>query len=220
MSQPGYVITQQKPQGLLILGFGGHARAVADVALAMGITQLAFEDKKARPGESFNGYQVRARWDEPLPEGWAAFGASGNGVEREAQWCRINAADWPRATLIAPSASVGVGCQLGPGSIVGHQAHIGPKVKVGVGCIINSGAVVDHEAVVGDFTHVSINATVAGRCQIGRQVMLGAGAVVIDKVCVGGGIVVGAGTVVISDIWEPGTYVGVPARMLLKKGVV
>jgi UDP-N-acetylbacillosamine N-acetyltransferase len=39
--------------GLLILGFGGHARSVADVAIASGITQLCFIDANAKPNESF-----------------------------------------------------------------------------------------------------------------------------------------------------------------------
>lgn len=208
------VSTQQPepmPQGLLILGFGGHARAVADVALAMGITQLAFEDAHARPGEHFQGYPVRAAWVGQLPPGWAAFAAAGHGEDRSIQCRRIDAEGWTMATLIAPSASLGVGCCVGRGSMVGQQAHLGPEAHVGAGCIINSGAVVDHESHIGDFSHVSVNATVAGRCRIGRHVMIGAGATVIDKRIVEDIITVGAGAVVIRDLLKPGTYVGVPA---------
>lgn len=203
------------PVGLLILGFGGHARAVADVALSMGIRHLAFEEYQARAGECFHGFEVVQCWDIPLPDGWAAFGAAGNGEDREAQHGRISAFGWPLATLVAPSASLGVDCQLGPGSMVGHQAHVGPLARIGTGCIINSGAVVDHESVIGDFTHVSVNTTVAGRCSIGSHVTLGAGAVVIDKVSISDGIVVGAGAVVTRPLVRKGTYVGVPARHLI-----
>lgn len=205
------------PGGLLILGFGGHARAVADVAIAMGITELAFEDASARSGEHFQGFQVVPVWELPLPDGWMAFGAAGHSAQRQAQLARIRTAGWPLATLVAPSASLGAGCTIGPGTIVGQQAHVGPMAMVGDGCIINSGAVVDHESKVGDFTHISVNASVAGRCSIGCNVMLGAGATVIDKVTIGDGIVLGAGTVVVKNLIQSGTYVGVPARLLKER---
>lgn len=202
------------PKGLLILGFGGHARSVADVALSMGIRHLCFEDAHARSGENFLGHSVRGKWIEPLPDDWAVFPASGHSEEREAQCRRIRLHNWPLATLIAPSATLGAGCIIGCGTLVAHQAHIGPSVHIGEGCIINSGSVVDHESIIGDFSHVSVNATVAGRCRLGREVMLGAGATVIDKMVITDAVIVGAGGVVIDPVLVPGTYVGVPVRRL------
>ena len=43
---------------------------------------------------------------------------------------------------------------------------------------------------------------------------IGVGAVVRDFVQIGSNIVVGAGAVVVKDLLEPGTYVGCPARLL------
>ena len=54
----------------------------------------------------------------------------------------------------------------------------------------------------------------AGRCHIGRLVMIGAGATVIDRIRICDNVVIGAGTTVVRDIIEPGTYVGTPARRL------
>ena len=39
---------QAPPLGLYILGFGGHARSVADIALAMGVQQLVFQPLRSR----------------------------------------------------------------------------------------------------------------------------------------------------------------------------
>lgn len=202
------------PRGLLILGFGGHARAVADVALSMGVSHLAFEQEGAREDEHFQGFKVYPYWEGGVPNSWAVFCAAGDGAEREKQCTRVIEAGWSLATLISPRASLGVGCHISPGCFVGHQAHIGPMARMGMGCIINSGAVVEHETELKDFVHVSVNATVAGRCKIGRQVWLGAGSIIIDKVVIGEHVVVGAGAVVIADLPESGTYVGVPAVRL------
>jgi UDP-N-acetylbacillosamine N-acetyltransferase len=197
---------------LLILGFGGHARSVADIALCSGMHCLRFYDVNARIGEQFNGFPAIAILPKVLPDGWAFLPAAGDNDARQQQlgWF---AAD-RLATLISPRAYLGVMVSVGAGSLVAHSAHLGPAVEVGSGAIINTGAIVDHESTVGDSSHISVGATVAGRCRIGRRVMIGAGAIVRDGLCIGDDIIIGAGAVVVSDLLQPGVYVGVPARPL------
>lgn len=202
--------------GLLIFGFGGHARAVADVAFAAGISDFCFIDSNAREGESFLGYPVIKQWDGALPEGWQAFSAAGDNIRRQ-QYCEhIKALGWPLATLIAPSATIGIGSKITEGCLIAHHAHIGPMVSVGKACIINTGAVVEHESKVGDFVHISVNATVAGRSSIGDYGFIGAGATVIDGISICNNVIVGAGSVVIRNIDCSGVYVGSPACRLQK----
>src|SRR6185369_10618912 len=93
-------------RGLVILGFGGHARSVADVALAAGFEQLIFVEPTASPGESLWGHPVRTTFDGPLPQEWQAFPASGDNRVRQAQVMEIQDRGWPLATLIAPSATI------------------------------------------------------------------------------------------------------------------
>ncbi|MBS0515144.1 MAG: NeuD/PglB/VioB family sugar acetyltransferase [Proteobacteria bacterium] len=202
------------PTGLLIHGFGGHARSVADIALACGVAQLLFIDANARPGESFHGFEVRSEWGGPLPPGWAVFSASGNGATRRRQIAAFRQAGLPIATLVAPDATLGFGSRIGVGTLVARSAHVGPDAVVGEGCIINTGAIVEHECTIGDWTHVSVNATIAGRSRIGAACMIGAGATVIDGVGVCDRVVVGAGAVVVRLIDVAGVYAGVPARVL------
>jgi UDP-N-acetylbacillosamine N-acetyltransferase len=205
------------PSGLVVFGFGGHARSVADVALTLGIKGLIFVDEAAQASESLWGFPVRKTFDDPLPDGWQSFAASGDNQARQAQIATIRGKSWPLATLIAPSATIGHQTGISDGSFIAHHAHVGPLTKIGTGCIINTGAVVDHECMIGDYTHVSVNSTVAGRCRLGSLVFLGAGAVVIDKVSIANRITVGAGSVVVEPLVEPGTYAGVPARSIKVK---
>lgn len=202
-----------RPAGLLILGFGGHARSVADVALAGGIEHLRFVDANARPGETLAGFPVAPRLDCPLPEGWLIFPAAGdNGLRAD----QVSAVADPKLlhTLISPRAYIGLLAAVGRGTLVGHQAHLGPMSVIGAGCIINTGAIVDHESTVGDYCHISVNSTIAGRCRIGKRSFIGAGAIVIDGMDIGDDITVGAGSVVVRSLQDPGTYVGNPARRL------
>ncbi|GHU15423.1 hypothetical protein FACS189441_7060 [Betaproteobacteria bacterium] len=85
---------------------------------------------------------------------------------------------------------------------------------VDTGCIVNTGAIIEHEVFVGEFTHISVNAVVAGRCKIGKCVMIGAGATIIDQIEIADDVLVGAGGLVCRSIKGNGTYVGVPVRKL------
>ena len=198
--------------GLIILGFGGHARSVTDVALAAGITDFCFVDENTQPGETFLGFPVIAQWRDELTEGWSVFPAAGDNARRKEQMDTIQNSGWPIATLIAPTATIGAGSAINQGSFIGHHAHIGPMAKVGAGCIVNTSAVIEHECIVGEFTHISVNSTIAGRSKIGNFVMVGAGAIVIDGVNIADGVIIGAGAVVKKSILEMGVYVGVPVK--------
>src|SRR5262245_5867120 len=77
---------------------------------------------------------------------------------------------------------------------------------------INTHALVEHECSVGSYSHIAVNATIAGRSKVGDHVFVGAGATVIDGVHIADRVTVGAAATVVMNIAEPGTYVGCPAR--------
>jgi sugar O-acyltransferase (sialic acid O-acetyltransferase NeuD family) len=203
--------------GLLIFGFGGHARSVADIAFSSGVSNFCFVDSNAREGESFIGHPVIKQWEGSLPKGWQAISANGNNVLRQESCEYIKNMGWTLATLIAPSATTGIGSKIAEGSVIAHQAHIGPMASIGKGCIINTAAVVEHESKIGDFVHISVNSTIAGRSTIGDYSFIGAGATVIDGINVCNNVIVGAGSVVIRNIDCPGVYVGSPACLVQKR---
>lgn len=200
------------PNGLLILGFGGHARSVADLALSLGVKTLCFIDENAREGEEFCSFPVKKTLDFNLGADWAAFPASGDNHKRAEQLQWLQSHMIPIATLVSTRASIGIGSVISTGSFVGHQAHIGPMAKIGTGCIINTGAIVEHECVIEDFCHVSVGTTIAGRSSVGLRGFIGAGATVIDSVRIVDDVTVGAGGCVTRHLDESGVYVGVPVR--------
>lgn len=199
-------------RGLLILGFGGHARSVADVARDLGIAEMAFVDPGARAGQAFSGFPVFGAVPEPLPPGWTVFPAAGDNAVRQRQVEGAAAQGLLMEPLISRRAYVGLGATVLPASFIAHHAHIGPMATIARGALINTGAIVDHDSRVGEFTHIAVNATIAGGCNIGSLVFIGAGATVIHNVDIVNGVTVGAGSTVIDDITEPGVYVGSPVR--------
>lgn len=199
--------------GLVLLGFGGHARSAADVALASGFDRLLFVDENARPGESFGGYPVQREMPQKTAE-WVCLPCAGDNWRRFLQLREMTAAHWPLATVISPCATIGRGAIIDPGCLVGHHAHLGPLSTLGAGCIVNTAAVVEHDCVVGACCHLSVHSCVAGRCTLGERVFAGAGSVIIDRISVASDVTIGAGGVVVQTIDAPGVYVGVPVQRI------
>ncbi|ABO51630.1 transferase hexapeptide repeat containing protein [Desulforamulus reducens MI-1] len=209
-----------KTLSLLIMGCGGHARSVADIALHIGFKELLFVDHGARPGEQIFSFDVHKTFPTSLPMGCLVFPASGDNWQRMHQIQIAIENGFSLTNIVSPLAYLGAGVTVGEGTLLAHHAHVGPSAIIGKGGIINTGAVVEHECQIGDFSHISVNATIAGRCKIGKRVFIGAGAIVIDKVRIADDVVIGAGATVVEDLIESGVYVGTPASLVKNKSHV
>ena len=197
---------------LLIFGAGGHGRVVADAALATGqwLRVLASDRDPARcAGELLPGVVL-------VPAHSATASATGIHVAIGDAADRAREAEALPAglltTVIHPKASVSPYALIAPGCFIAAQAVVGPNARLGVSVIVNHGAVVDHDASVADFCHVAPLAALSGGVRLGRRVLVGSGASILPGLSVGDDVVIGAGAVVVEDLPGPGTYAGVPAR--------
>jgi sugar O-acyltransferase (sialic acid O-acetyltransferase NeuD family) len=199
---------------LLIFGAGGHGRVVADAALHTGQWQrlLASDRDPARcSGELLAGV-VLMRADEAGAVATAVHVAIGNAAGREREVAALAAARL--ATVAHPRASVSGQAQVAAGCFIAAQAVVAPGARLGTAVIVNHGAVVDHDVTVGDFSHIAPLAALGGGVQIGRRVLVGSGASILPGVRVGDDVVIGAGAVVVDHLPEPGVYAGIPAARL------
>ena len=194
---------------LVIYGCGGHARSLADVALANGHTTLLFVDPMARKDERLFNFDVVQSL--PAIKDFYAILAAGDNKVR-AELFEKMPPNQTLVSLISSDAHIGKNVEIGLGTFVGQGAHIGPNAKIGENTIINTHCVIEHDCQIGAHSHISVNTTVAGSCRMGDFVMIGTGATVIDGIYVCSEVTIGAGAVVIQDITESGVYVGVPAR--------
>ncbi len=195
---------------LIIIGAGGHAKVIADMALKSGYELLGFLDD-TQVGKVFGEYVVLGRIDECEKYADKArfiIGIGNNAVRRRiaGQYALHY------ATVIHPSAQIAHGVMLGEGTVVMPNAVINSVATVGKHSVVNTAAVVEHDCQLADFVHVSPHATLCGAVAVGENTHVGAGATVIQLIKISSDTVVGAGAVVVRDILEAGTYVGVPAR--------
>lgn len=85
---------------------------------------------------------------------------------------------------------------------------------IGLGGIINIESSVDHDCVLGNGVHICPGARLAGDVHVGDRSWIDIGAAVRQGIQIGSDVVVGAGAAVVNDVPDELTVVGVPARPL------
>lgn len=204
----------EKHKSITIIGASGHGKVCADIARIRGYEKIAFldDDKNlTHCGE----YPVVGTTDT-VPSG-DLFIAIGNKEIRKKFCSKYHD---QLVSLIHPSAVIAEDSHIGTGTVIMADAVINPGSVIGDGVIVNTAASVDHDNTIGNFTHIAVGAHTAGTVKIGECVWLGIGAVVSNNVNICSGCVIGAGAVVIKDIDELGTYIGVPARKMVKNNTL
>lgn len=188
---------------LLILGAGGHGKAVAEAALLSGKWQrVCFADDRWPELQESFGCSVVANSGtlaDLVGQVDAAIAAVGNNALRERWLAELQACGIPLATVVHPAASVSPSAELGEGSAVMALAMVGADVRGGKGVIVNAHATVDHDAALGDFAHLGVGVHLAGGVRIGARAWLQAGCCAGYRVVVVDGAVLAPGTVLIAQ---------------------
>lgn len=193
-----------------LVGAGGHASVVADVAQRAGFTRIVV-------------------WsDEPadlrrFPRGTVAMALSELGVEvpvvlalgdlptrrrmRERFRC-------PAPALVDPSAIISTSAIVMRGTVVMPACVVNANARIGEDAILNTGCIVEHDCEIGANAHLSPGVRLAGAVRVGAGAHVGIGAVVLPGRAIGERAVIGGGAVVHRDVPPGVTVAGVPARVL------
>jgi sugar O-acyltransferase (sialic acid O-acetyltransferase NeuD family) len=202
---------------LAVLGASGHARVVADAALAAGWREVVLFDDRWPELASVGPWRVvgdAARLLGSHAEYDGVIVAIGANRVRLARHRALVGAGARMATINHPSAVVSRFAQVGAGSVLCAGAVLNPFAVAGAAVIINTGATVDHDCTLADGVHVSPGAHLGGTVRVGEATWIGIGAAVRQGIVIGTDVVVGAGAAVVSDIADSLTIAGVPARTL------
>lgn len=207
---------------IVVLGAGGHSRSVCDILLQDARNHVVgLVDAQAVKG--FWGIPVLGG-DEVLPglretgEAEYTFVAIGDNLLRRKLIEQVVCLGYKMVNAISSHAILSPHADLGQGVAVMPGAIVGANAVIDTGAIINTNASVDHDVQVGAHCHVAPGAVICGSVSLGDGVFIGAGARVIDGLNIGSHTTVGAGAAVIHDLPSNCVAVGVPARIIKRKG--
>ena len=185
---------------LLLIGGGGHCRAVIDVIERTGRWRIAgIVERAAAPGTTILGYPVIGADDElpalhaDIGHALVTIGQIKSAATRMRLYRQLKDIGYRLATIISPRAEVSRHADIGEGTVVMHMAAIGPASSIGVNGIINSRALIEHDCQVGPHCHISTAATLNGGVHVGEGSFIGSGSVLRQGLAVGAGCVIGMG---------------------------
>lgn len=203
---------------VIIIGGGGHAKVVVDLARLMGLSVVGVVDPHPQADRVLDVPVVGdddalAAYDLRDVQAVVAIGDN---------WTRSVKVDDTRrriprtrfATLVHPQAIVASTARLREGTVVMGGAVVSPDARVGRHGIVNTGSVIEHDCELGDFASVAPGSTLGGGVHIGIGSAIGLGAIVLHGRRVGDHAVIGAGAVVTRDIPANVVAYGVPARVV------
>lgn len=98
--------------------------------------------------------------------------------------------------IIDPSAIVSKDSIIEEGTFIGKNVVINTNSHIGKLCIINTKSVVEHDCIVNDYSHIAVGAVLCGEVNIGKSVLIGANATIIQCRTVEDKKIIPAGSVV------------------------
>ena len=171
-------------EDIILIGFGGHAKSVADCIerqkeyRIIGYTELAEVQSKypyLGTDDVLKEYYKKGVQNVAICQGYL-----GKGNIRERIYKLVKEIGFCLPVIADPSSVVAETAIIGEGTFIGKGAIVNAEASVGKMCIINTKALIEHECVVGDFSHVAVGATICGQVEIGKRAFIGSNATVIQ----------------------------------------
>ena len=199
---------------IIIVGTGGHARAVTETAISAGFTVTGYLDDTSKH-EQFLGAPIITPKRHHIPSRQAFAIAIGHNFARQKVLSDLISKfeDIQFPAIIHQSCVVGFDVDIGDGSIAMPNSYIGPCSKVGEFCIVNSSASVDHDCNLRDFSSVAPGATLGGKVTLGERAAIGIGANLKHGIAIGSDTVIGGNSFVNCDIDNNVVAFGSPAKV-------
>jgi sugar O-acyltransferase (sialic acid O-acetyltransferase NeuD family) len=204
---------------IVLIGAGGHAASVTNVALSCGMSVVAYVDDNKAGGELMGIPVVNTEQCISDYSNHNLCIAIGDNAVRERVFDEYKRmlpnAKFP--SLIHKSSVIGIASEIGEGTVVMPLSNIGPKSKVGRCCIVNTKASIDHDCIMNDFSSIGPGVVSGGTVTIGNRSAISIGAIVKHGLMVGDDVVIGANSYVNTSIDDNVVAYGTPCRIIRKR---
>ena len=185
-------------EDIVIVGYGGHAKSVADCAERMHkFNIVGYTDIEKQPSRyKYIGTDdvLDSIYRSGVKKAIIGIGYLGKGDVRRRLYNQLKDIGFELPIIVDPSAIVSETATIGEGTFIGKGAIINTESVIGKSVIINTKALIEHECCIGDFSHVAVGATICGQVRVGNDSFIGANSTIIQCMEVGDNQIVPAGT--------------------------
>lgn len=201
---------------IIIVGTGGHAVSVTNVALSCGIDVIAYVDENKAQNEIMGTPIItKQQCLNYYPNLNFAIAIGDNSIREKVYNEYKN--DFPTAkfpTLIHKSSVIGIGSSIGDGTIIMPLVNVGPNSNIGRFCILNSSSSIDHDCTMREFSSIAPRVVCGGAVEIGELSAVSIGATVKHGVMIGVSAVIGANSYVHRSIGDNVVAYGSPCKTI------
>lgn len=196
---------------MIIYGAGGHAKAVLEMAQAIGAFRIAgiVDDNPALAGASVLGVPVLGGAEVLLQLAEQGYRLAANGVGgivnidvriRIFELLASHGFSFP--IMRHPRATVEASARLADGVQVFANAYVGSDAVLHERCMVNTSAVISHDCEIGAYSHIAPGALLAGHVHVGDGALVGMGVTTIIGMKIGAGARIGNGAVLLANVPE------------------
>jgi len=204
---------ESNKEDIVILGFGGHAKSVADCLLRNDAYHIAGYTDTHDCSNQFaylgTDEELTSIYRKGIHKAVLGVGFLGKSIIRDRLVQTAKEAGFEFPVIIDPSATIAKDVQIGEGTVVGKKAVINAASTIGDFCIVNTGAIIEHENVIDDYSHISVGAILCGNVSVGHHTFIGAGSTVIQGRKIGNNCIIGANSTILSDVEDNMKYYGI-----------
>ena len=105
---------------------------------------------------------------------------------------------------------------LGRGNIICAGTILTVNINIKDFNIINLDCTIGHDVILNDYITIYPNVNISGNVNIENNCEIGTGSQIIQKLRICENVIIGASACVVKNIDDSGTYVGVPAKKMIK----
>lgn len=201
---------------LVIIGAGGHAVSVANVAFSAGYNIKYFIDKEKKGLDLLGRRIIGSLAELDNTDNFSFAIAVGDNATRERVHKELVfvTPNLHFPALIHNSAVISFFCNIGDGAVVMPKAVVGPNSRVGNFCLINTQASIDHDCIMLDYSSLAPAAVTGGTVTIGLRSAISIGAIIKHGLKIGNDSVVGANSYLNKDLPSNHVAYGTPAKQV------
>ncbi len=190
----------QKKEPLIVIGCGGHAQSVIDIAESTGMWEIiGLIGQRNEVGKKIMNYEIIGTDDDlkdirsKTKNILLGIGQIKDSRKRIEIIKKLKNLEFNTPTIISRNAYVSKNATIEEGCSVGHFSVINSGAKIGRFCILNSKCLIEHNSNIGDFCHISTGVIINGDVSIGNKTFLGSGCIIREGLSIPDNIVLGAG---------------------------
>ena len=189
---------------ILVLGYGGHARASINVIEVQNKFEIygLIKPVNSKDTHKIMGYEIIGT-DLDLKDirnecsnALIGVGQLKSSSIRKLLYYRLKDLHYTLPNIFSLYSTQSSHVQIGDSNIFMHNSVVGPNVNIGNNNIINTGAIIEHDCQIGDHCHISTNTCINGNSVIGSGTFVGSGSTISNNLSIGKNCFISIGTTV------------------------